>query len=102
MDEIKFWRQSNKLVEAPKIWEEARKLYSDFTCANLFWWYNMNSTVDYLITPRQIYSTDGVKIPDILTETPLLRDDLQNKLGTFPHIIFMGQITSIQSSMWFS
>src|SRR5690625_7580757 len=26
MDEIKFWRQSNKLVEAPKIWEEARKL----------------------------------------------------------------------------
>lgn len=100
MDEIKFWRQSNKLVEAPKIWEEARKLDSDFTCANLFWWYNMNSTVDYLITPRPIYRTDGVKIPDILTEPPLLRDDLQNKLGQFPLFKFWGPNTSIQSSKW--
>src|SRR5690554_5853253 len=66
MDEIKFWRQSNKLVQAPKIWEQAKKENPDFTCANLFWWYNMNSTVDYLVTPRPIYRADGVKIPDIL------------------------------------
>ncbi len=39
--EIKFWKQSNRLVQAPKIWERARELDSSFTCANLFWWYNM-------------------------------------------------------------
>src|SRR5690625_1542036 len=50
MDEIKFWRQSNKLVEAPKIWERMKEKDPEFTCANLFWWYNMNSTVDYLAT----------------------------------------------------
>ena len=40
--EIKFWKQSNRLVQAPKIWERARELESTFTCANLFWWYNMS------------------------------------------------------------
>ena len=41
--EVKFWRQSNKLVQAPKIWDAAKQLDPGFTCANLFWWYNMYS-----------------------------------------------------------
>src|SRR5690625_3238766 len=100
MAEIKLGLSSNKLVEAPKLRAEARRLESDSTCANLVWWNSMNSTVDYLITPRPIYRTDGVKIPDILTEPPLLRDDLQNKLGQFPLFKFWGPNTSIQSSKW--
>lgn len=100
MDEIKFWRQSNKLVQAPKIWEEAKKKDPNFTCANLFWWYNMNSTVDYLITPRPIYRADGVKIPDILTYPADLRDKLQEKLGQFPLFNFWGPNTTIYSSQW--
>lgn len=100
MDEIKFWRQSNKLVQAPKIWDEAKKKDPDFTCANLFWWYNMNSTVDYLVTPRPIYRADGVKIPDILTCPADLRDKLQAKLGQFPLFNFWGPNTTIYSSQW--
>src|SRR5438105_2607476 len=38
--EVKFWRQSNRLVQAPKIWETLKQQDSTFTCANLFWWYN--------------------------------------------------------------
>lgn len=34
--EVKFWRQSNKLVQSPKIWEIAKSIDSTFTCANLF------------------------------------------------------------------
>ncbi len=100
MDEVKFWRQSNKLVQAPKIWEQAKKKNPDFTCANLFWWYNMNSAVDYLVTPRPIYRADGVKIPDILTEPPHLRDKLQKELGQFPLFNFWGPNTNISSSQW--
>lgn len=100
MDEIKFWRQSNKLIQSPKIWEQAKNENSDFTCANLFWWYNMNSTVDYLVTPRPIYRADGVKIPDILTDPPELRDKLQNELGQFPLFNFWGPNTTIYSSRW--
>jgi len=100
MDEIKFWRQSNKLVQSKKIWERLKEDNPDFTCANLFWWYNMNSSVDYLITPRPIYRTDGVKIPDIYTKPDNLRDDLQAKLGQFPLFNFWGPNTKIESSEW--
>jgi predicted AlkP superfamily pyrophosphatase or phosphodiesterase len=63
--EVKFWRQSNKLVQAPKVWEMARELDPSFTCANMFWWYNMYSSVDYAVTPRPMYPADGRKIPDV-------------------------------------
>src|SRR5476651_2587996 len=33
--EVRFWRQSNKLVQAPKIWDAARAMDASFTCANL-------------------------------------------------------------------
>ncbi|WP_234567813.1 alkaline phosphatase family protein [Rhodohalobacter sp. 614A] len=100
MDEIKFWRQSNQLVQAPKIWDVLKKENPDFTCANLFWWYNMNSSVDYLITPRPIYRADGVKIPDILTKPMSFRDQLQDSLGQFPLFKFWGPNTSIESTEW--
>lgn len=98
--EIKFWRQSNKLVQAPKVWEIARTLDPTFTCANLFWWYNMYSSVDYAVTPRPIYLADGQKIPDIYTRPAELRTDLQNQLGLFPLSDFWGPQTSIRSSRW--
>ena len=100
MDEIKFWRQSNKLIQSQKIWEKAKAENPEFTCANLFWWYNMNSSVDYLVTPRPIYRADGVKIPDILTYPADLRDKLQSELGQFPLFNFWGPNTTIYASQW--
>ncbi|MBW4613586.1 MAG: alkaline phosphatase family protein [Desmonostoc vinosum HA7617-LM4] len=98
--EIKFWRQSNRLVQAPKIWDIAKALDPSFTCANLFWWYNMHSTVDYAVTPRPMYPADGRKIPDIYTQPGNLRSHLQAKLGQFPLFNFWGPNTSIRSSQW--
>lgn len=98
--EVKFWRQSNKLVQAPKIWEVARQADSGFTCANMFWWYNMYSSVDYSATPRPNYLVDGRKIPDIYTVPALWRDELQRELGQFPLFNFWGPNTSIVSSRW--
>lgn len=98
--EVKFWRQSNKLVQAPKIWEIARSQNPDFTCANQFWWYNMYSTVDYAVTPRPMYPADGRKLPDIYTQPADLRDQLQAELGQFPLFKFWGPATSVASSQW--
>ncbi len=98
--EIRFWHQSNKLVHAPKVWEMARALDPTFTCANLFWWYNMYSSVDYSMTPRPMYPADGRKIPDIYTHPAALRSEIQAKLGSFPLFMFWGPNTSIQSSRW--
>jgi predicted AlkP superfamily pyrophosphatase or phosphodiesterase len=98
--EVKFWRQSNKLVQAEKVWEKARALDPSFTCANLFGWYNMYSSVDYSVTPRPMYPADGRKIPDVYTHPAPVRGDLQRKLGTFPLFDFWGPKTSIRSSRW--
>lgn len=98
--EIKFWRQSNKLIEVPKIWETAKKLDPTFTCTNMFWWYNMYSTVDTSVTPRPIYAADGSKFSDCYTQPPELRDVLQAQLGTFPLFDFWGPRASIYSSQW--
>ncbi len=98
--EIKFWRQSNKLVQAPKLWEVARQRNEEFTCANMFWWYNMQSSANYTVTPRPNYLADGRKIPDIYTVPAALRNDLQSELGQFPLFNFWGPNTSIKSSDW--
>jgi len=98
--EVKFWRQSNKLVNSEKIWDVLKKENKDFTCANLFWWYNMYSSADYSVTPRPMYLADGRKIPDIYTNPPELRNELQKKLGTFPLFEFWGPATSIRSTKW--
>jgi predicted AlkP superfamily pyrophosphatase or phosphodiesterase len=98
--EIKFWRQSNKLVQAKKIWDILKENNPAFTCANLFWWYNMYSSVDYSVTPRPQYHADGTKLPDIYTSPSALRATLQNKLGVFPLFDFWGPKTSLRSSQW--
>jgi predicted AlkP superfamily pyrophosphatase or phosphodiesterase len=98
--EIRFWRQSNKLVQAPKVWDAAKAADPSFTCANLFWWFNMYSTVDYSVTPRPMYLADGRKLPDIYTHPDSLREDLQTRLGTFPLFDFWGPRASIASSRW--
>lgn len=98
--EIKFWRQSNKLVQAAKIWETARRLDPSFTCANLFWWYNMYSSVDYAVTPRPIYPADGRKIPDLYTHPSEVRFKIQKELGPFPLFHFWGPAAAIHSSLW--
>ena len=98
--EVKFWRQSNKLVQAPSVWEMAKALDPTFTCANLFWWYNMYSSVDYALAPRPMYPADGRKIPDIYTKPAEVRSPIQSQLGQFPLFNFWGPNTSITSSQW--
>ena len=98
--EIKFWKQSNKLVSAEKIWERARKLDPSFTTSQMFWWYNMYSSAEYSATPRPNYLADGRKIPDCYTHPAGLRDELQAALGQFPLFKFWGPGADITSTRW--
>jgi predicted AlkP superfamily pyrophosphatase or phosphodiesterase len=100
--EIRFWKQSNALVQAPKIWHAARAANPRFTCANLFWWFNMYADVDWAVTPRPMYPADGRKLPDVHTNPSELRGLLQEKLGQFPLFEFWGPRASIRSTEWIS
>src|SRR5258706_1695963 len=88
--EVQFWKQSNHLVHGTKIWEEMRQRDPSFTCANLFWWYNMYPTADFSITPRPIYPADGRKVFDIYTSPVSIRFTIKKDLGEFPFPAFWG------------
>lgn len=98
--EVKFWKQSNHLVQQPKIWDKAKAINPDFTCSNMFWWYNMYSNADYAVTPRPNYLADGRKIPDCYSKPAELRDVLQESLGQFPLFHYWGPGADIKSSKW--
>ena len=98
--EINFWRQSNHLVSGEKIWEAAKRREASFTCAKLFWWWNMYSTADFAVTPRPMYPADGRKLPDIHTRPGELRAHLQTQLGQFPLFDFWGPRAGITCSQW--
>src|SRR3954452_24474135 len=98
--EVMLWRQSNRLVEGEKIWEAAKRRDASFSCANMFWWYNMASRHDFGATPRPIYKADGRKLPDCYTVPASLRDRLTERLGPFPLFQFWGPATAIASTRW--
>ncbi len=88
--EVQFWKQSNHVVQGPKIWDQLRQEIPGFTCAKLFWWYNMYASVDYSITPRPMYPADGRKVFDIYTEPFSIRPEIKAELGEFPFPAFWG------------
>lgn len=98
--EIKFWKQSNKLVQGQKIWERAKQQNPLFTCSQMFGWYNMYSEVDYSVTPRPNYLADGRKIPDCYSQPAEWRDYLQQELGQFPLFQFWGPNANVKSTQW--
>lgn len=100
LSEVLLWRQPNQLVAGEKIWDAAKKLNPDFTCAKMFWWYNMYATADWSATPRPMYPADGRKIPDHYAFPAALHDELDSKFGQFPLFKFWGPLADITSSNW--
>jgi predicted AlkP superfamily pyrophosphatase or phosphodiesterase len=100
LSEHLFWKQSNHLVQGRKLWERAREARPGFTCAKLFWWYNMYASVDWSITPRPMYPADGRKVFDIYTQPPDIRAAIKTDLGEFPFPAFWGPLAGIASSEW--
>ncbi|MEM7428735.1 MAG: nucleotide pyrophosphatase/phosphodiesterase family protein [Pseudomonadota bacterium] len=98
--EVLLWRQPNGLVHGEKIWDAGKARDPAFTCAKMFWWYNMYATADWSATPRPMYPADGRKIPDHYAYPPELHDELDAKFGQFPLFKFWGPLADITSSRW--
>lgn len=98
--EVRFWKQSNHLVRGEKIWDHLRARNPGFTCAQLFWWYNMYSTADWTMTPRPLYPADGRKVFDIHTQPMEMREAVKADLGDFPFPSFWGPAAGIACSQW--
>jgi predicted AlkP superfamily pyrophosphatase or phosphodiesterase len=97
---IDFWQQSNALVEGEKVYEAAKRRDDSFTCAKIFWWWNMGAKVDWSITPRPYYPADGRKIPAVYGWPKAFPAKLESQLGPFPFFDFWGPKSGLPSSDW--
>jgi len=95
--EVHFWKQSNHIVRGQKLWDALRLADATFTCAQLFWWFNMYASVDWSITPRPLYPADGRKFFDIYSWPYSIRTDIKRELGEFPFAGFWGPAAGVNS-----
>ena len=99
--EVQFWKQSNHLVQAPKIWDALRQRAGmagpPVSVANCFWWFNMYSSVNYALTPRPIYRADGGKVFDIYSWPYSIRPEIKQDLGEFPFFGFWGPAAGVRT-----
>ncbi|HZL71074.1 MAG TPA: nucleotide pyrophosphatase/phosphodiesterase family protein [Planctomycetota bacterium] len=100
LSEVLFWRQSARLMSGETVWAAGKARDRGFTCAQLFWWFNMYCGADWAVTPRPAYPADGRKIPDIYADPPDVRTALNAKLGRFPLFNFWGPKAGIESTRW--
>ncbi|MFO0864648.1 MAG: alkaline phosphatase family protein [Gemmataceae bacterium] len=102
--EVRFWQQSNRLVQAEPVYTTARrraeKQGRPFRCAKLFWWFNQGADVDLSVTPKPHYGSDGDKRFDIQTSPPELADNLKKRLGSFPFPTFWGPMAGLGCTKW--
>ncbi|MCB9916364.1 MAG: alkaline phosphatase family protein [Planctomycetes bacterium] len=98
--EPRLWRQSNRLVSGEKLYEAARRELPGFTCAKLFWWWNMGARVDWSITPRPFYCADGLKVLATYSDPTAYGADLEAALGPFPFFEFWGPKAGLGATRW--
>jgi predicted AlkP superfamily pyrophosphatase or phosphodiesterase len=101
--EVRFWRQSNRLIGAEPIYQSVRARRAEqgraFHCAKLFWWFNQGADVELAITPKPHYGCDGDKRFDVEV-APRSRRSTFDRLGPFPFPSFWGPNAGLPSTRW--
>jgi predicted AlkP superfamily pyrophosphatase or phosphodiesterase len=102
--EVRFWQQSNRLIQATPLYVTARKRAAEagrtFRCAKLFWWFNQGAAVDVSVTPKPYYGADGNKAFGISGTPAGLTEHLEQMLGPFPFPSFWGPMAGLPCTEW--
>jgi predicted AlkP superfamily pyrophosphatase or phosphodiesterase len=98
--EVRFWQQSNRLLEAEPIYATAAKRARSFRCAKLFWWFNQGADVAISVTPKPYYGADGNKAFGIDGTPSQLVAGLERELGAFPFQSFWGPRAGLPCTEW--
>ncbi|MDJ0973117.1 MAG: alkaline phosphatase family protein [Planctomycetota bacterium] len=102
--EVRFWLQSNRLIQGEPVYVTARKLAYErelpFTAAKLFWWFNQGAAVDWSVTPKPYYGSDGSKVFAVHGDPEELAPSIVKRLGPFPFHAFWGPKAGLASSEW--
>ncbi len=102
--EIRFWQQSNRLIEAEPLYATARRAAArrdaSFRSAQLFWWFNQGADVDFTATPKPHYGADGSKVFGIAGTPEGFTARLEADLGAFPFHTFWGPFAGLPCTSW--
>lgn len=102
--EVRFWQQSNRLLQAEPIYVTAKRMAAErgraFRAAKLFWWFNQGADVDISVTPKPYYGADGNKVFGIAGSPDGLCERLEARLGRFPFHTFWGPGAGRPSTDW--
>lgn len=102
--EVRFWLQSNRLIECEPIYATAKRRAAErgraFRAAKLFWWYNQGADVALSVTPKPYYAADGNKAFGIAGTPSGLTDRLESAIGRFPFPTFWGPGAGLPSTAW--
>ena len=103
-NEVRFWQQSNSLLQVEPLYATARKRAADrkrkFKCAKLFWWFNQGADVDISVTPKPHYGVDGNKVFGISGNPEFFATTLEDRLGKFPFHTFWGPKAGLPCTQW--
>lgn len=103
-NEVRFWQQSNRLIQAEPIYETARRRAAErgheFKSAKLFWWFNQGAAVDISVTPKPHYAVNGDKAFGITGAPPEIAAGLEKVFGPFPFPAFWGPMAGAKSTQW--
>jgi predicted AlkP superfamily pyrophosphatase or phosphodiesterase len=102
--EVRFWQQSNALIQAEPLYVTARRLAAErgraFKVAKLFWWFNQGADVDFSVTPKPYYAADGNKAFGVYGTPEGLTNRLEPELGKFPFHTFWGPSAGLACTEW--
>ena len=102
--EVRFWQQSNALIEAETIDQALARITADRgrpgRVAKLFWWFNQGSAAEISVTPKPHYGADGNKVFGIAGTPDGLCERLEQSLGKFPFHTFWGPKAGLPCTEW--
>ncbi|MDY3560287.1 alkaline phosphatase family protein [Gemmata sp. JC673] len=103
-NEVRFWQQCNRLVQAEPVYETARRRAAErgvpFKSAKLFWWFNQGAAVDISVTPKPHYAVNGDKAFGIAGTPPDVAEGLERVFGPFPFPSFWGPMAGLPATEW--
>ena len=103
-NEVRFWQQCNRLIQAEPIYETARvrakERGKEFKSAKLFWWFNQGAAVDISVTPKPHYAVNGDKAFGVSGTPPGLAEGLEKSFGPFPFPAFWGPMAGAKCTQW--
>lgn len=101
LKQIFNWHQSAGVVRAERVYTKVKRLDPTATVFVHTWWHSMyDEDIDYYVTVRPEYCSNGKKFPDSYTKPASIREVIHKHYGVYPLHRFWGPMTSIQSSVW--